>query len=359
MKYIDEFRNKPLIGNVAQAIRVSAGQGRAYKFMEVCGTHTTNIFRFALKSMLPENITLMSGPGCPVCVTPNDYLDKAVYLANLDRVIITTFGDMLKVPGSYSSLERERAGGRSVKVVYSTMDALEIARQNPDKEVVFLGIGFETTAPTVAQSVLIAKKEGIRNYSVLCGHKTMPEVLEAMVKGGNTDIDGFMLPGHVSAVIGPRPYEFLARKYGKRCVVAGFEPLDIMEAILMLVKQKTPKVEVEYARVINRNGNERARKAMKKVFEKTPSVWRGIGRVKDSGLAIRKRYSDFDAETKFNIRLKRVRQNKDCICGDVLRGSATPVQCKLFAKSCTPENPAGFCMVSSEGACAAYYKYRV
>lgn len=359
MKYIDEFRDKRLIDKVADEIRAKVDKRREYRLMEVCGTHTMAIFRFGLRDLLPENIRLISGPGCPVCVTPNGYLDRAIAIAGLPDVIITTFGDMMRVPGSFSSLEKEKAKGRNIKVVYSTDDALEVARKNPDKEVIFLGIGFETTAPTVASSIKAAQKNGIDNYSVLCGHKTMPEVLEVLVSDRNISVDGFLLPGHVSAIIGARPYEFLAEKYGKRCVIAGFEPADILQAILMLVTQKKPKVEIQYKRIIDLGGNTLAQKVMEDVFEKTTSEWRGIGKVKDSGLKIKNKFLLYDAETRFKVKIRSPKENKGCICGEVLKGIKTPLECRLFGKVCDPENPVGSCMVSTEGTCAAYYKYRV
>jgi len=357
MKYVDEFRDRRLIDKVAKRIGDAVDRGRAYNIMEVCGTHTMNIFRFALKEMLPSNINLISGPGCPVCVTPTAYLDRTIALANLKNVMITTFGDMLRVPGSRSSLERERARGNSIKIVYSADDAVAAARKNSDKEVVFLGIGFETTAPTVAVSILSAKKTGIKNYSVLCGHKTMPEVLKTLVKGDVVGLDGFLLPGHVSTIIGLGPYRFLSRRYGKRCVIAGFEPLDILQGILMLISQKTPKVEVQYTRMMNSRGNPIAQKVIDEVFEKTSSEWRGVGAVKKSGLKIRSGLSDFDAEKRFDIKIKPSKNNRDCICGAILKGVKMPLDCGLFGKLCSPENPVGACMVSSEGTCAAYYKY--
>ena len=356
MKYVDEFRDKKMVAALADAIRAAA-DGRTFTFMEVCGTHTMNIFRFGIKQLLPPNIRLVSGPGCPVCVTPNAYLDKAIAIAGLKDVIITTFGDMMRVPGSYSSLEKEKAKGRSIRVVYSCMDALEIARKNPGKEIVFLGIGFETTAPTVAQSVIAAKRDGIRNYSVLCGHKTMPEVMDALLKDGSVGVDGFLLPGHVSAVIGSRPYAFLSRKYAKRCVIAGFEPVDILQTVLMLIKQKKPVVEIQYKRIVEAPGNRLAKQAIEKVFDKTASEWRGMGVVKRSGLKIRSAFAVFDAGRKFRIGRARTRENKNCLCGDVLKGAAVPTDCRLFGCSCTPEHPVGACMVSGEGTCAAYYKY--
>ena len=358
MKYVDEFRSRTLIDKVAKEIRNSIDENRTYNIMEVCGTHTMSIFRYGLKDILPENIRLISGPGCPVCVTPNSFLDKAIYLSKLKDVIIATFGDMLKVPGSFSSLEKERANGAAIKTVYSTTDAVALAKRNAKKNVVFLGIGFETTAPTIAQSILTAKREKIRNYSVLCGNKTMPEVLEVLTKDSGSAIDGFLLPGHVSTIIGVKPYEFLAKRYGKRCVVAGFEPLDIMQAVLMLISQKAPAVEIQYTRIVGRLGNKLAQNSIKKVFRKCSSDWRGIGAVKDSGLAIKDEFASFDAETIFNPKPRPSRDDKGCMCGQILRGAKTPLECALFSRACTPENPIGACMVSGEGTCAAYYKYK-
>jgi len=264
---------------------------------------------------------------------------------------------MLRVPGSRSSLEAERASGKCVKIVYSTDDALDMAKRNPSKEVIFLGVGFETTAPTVASSIITAKKEGIGNYSVLCAHKTMPEALGALMADGCVGVDGFLLPGHVSVVTGVKPYGFLAKKYKAGCVVAGFEPVDILQAILMLMNQNRPMVEVQYKRIIDPLGNRLARETMGLVFEKCSSVWRGIGELKDSGLKIRKEFSDFDASLKFKIKIAPPRENKACACSMVLRGVKTPPECRLFGKRCTPETPIGPCMVSAEGTCAAYYKY--
>jgi hydrogenase expression/formation protein HypD len=356
MKYIDEFRDRRLIDKVAAEIRKAVDPKRTYNFMEVCGTHTMAIFRFGLKTILPRNINLISGPGCPVCVTPNEFIDKAIVLARREGVILATFGDMLKVPGSHSSLEKERANGALVKMVYSSMDALDLAKKNPDKEIVFLGIGFETTAPTIAQSIITAKKEKIKNYSVLCGHKTMPEALKVLTGELGSRIDGFLLPGHVSAIIGTGPYAFLPKR-GKRCVVTGFEPLDILQAIWMLLKQRSPKIDIEYTRIITRAGNALARRSMEKVFEAAPSQWRGIGKIKNSGLKIKKGFSEFDAELKFKPKISQPKEDKACICGDVIKGARTPLECKLFGKSCNPEHPVGACMVSSEGTCSAYYKY--
>lgn len=357
MKYVDEFRDRKLIDLVALKIRGASDSGRIYNIMEVCGTHTMSIFRFGLKDLLPDNIKLISGPGCPVCVTPNEFLDKAIAISGIKNVIIATFGDMLKVPGTFSSLEKEKARGAEIKVVYSSLDALDLARKSPGKEVVFLGIGFETTAPTVAQSILIARRENISNYSVLCGHKTMPEVLERLVSDGTIKVDEFLLPGHVSAVIGARAYKFLSARYKKGCVISGFEPLDILQSILMLIKQDVPSVEIQYNRIISEDGNPLAQEAISEVFEKDKSVWRGIGEVPGSGLKIRSPYKKFDAQTRFNPRPENSKENPNCFCGYILKGLKTPYDCRLFGKVCTPEKPAGACMVSSEGTCAAYYKY--
>ena len=357
MKYIDEFRSLALTKKLAGQIRSAVDERREYRYMEVCGTHTTAIFRFGLRDLLPSNIKLLSGPGCPVCVTPNGYLDHAIEIAKLPGVIITTFGDMIRVPGSRSSLEKEKAAGRAIKAVYSTDDALDIARKNPKREVVFLGVGFETTVPTVAASILEAKKEGIANYSVLSAHKTMPEALEFIAAGCDDRIDGFLLPGHVTAIIGTKPYKFLSKKYGIGAVVAGFEPVDMLQAILILLRQSSPKVEVQYRRVVEPTGNPLARRIVSRVFEESSSEWRGIGIVRRSGLKIRGGYSDFDASVKFKVKLPRVVENKACMCGMVLKGLKAPDECGLFGNRCAPENPAGACMVSSEGACAAYYKY--
>lgn len=358
MRYVDEFRDKRLIDTMARKIRRAASGGsRAHTFMEVCGTHTMSICRSGLRALLPDNVRLVSGPGCPVCVTPNSYIDKAIAYSRLNDVIITTFGDMFRVPGSNSSLEKERALGGNIVMVYSTEDALEIAGKNPSKPVIFLGIGFETTAPTVAEAILEAKRKRLKNFFVYSGHKTMPGPLKALASDRSIAVDGFLLPGHVSAVIGSRPYGFLAARFGKRCVVSGFEPLDIMQSILMLLKQRKPQVEIQYTRLVKPGGNPTARKIMREVFEETDSTWRGIGGIKKSGLRIRKKYSAFDAEANFEVKVRESKENALCICGDVLKGIREPEECALFAGSCKPEHPVGACMVSSEGACAAWYKY--
>jgi len=361
MRYLDEYRDKKLVERIFSKIQTELDSTRIYRFMEVCGTHTMSIFRYGLKTKLGPNIELISGPGCPVCVTEDDYMDKAIDLSRQKNVIIATFGDMLKVPGSESSLEKEKSKGAAIKIVYSTLDALELAEKYQDKKIIFLGVGFETTTPTIAGSIMEAKKRGLKNYFVLSGHKLIPPALELLVTSGETNIDGFILPAHVSTIIGSRPYESLAAKYNLPCVITGFEPLDILQGIYMLIaqiKKKKPSIEIQYSRIAKKEGNVKAREAMNKVFEKKDTRWRGIGIIKASGLKIRKEFSEFDAEKAFNIKLKRsVKKRKGCLCGEILKGVKTPLNCKLFKKACTPENPIGACMVSSEGTCAAYYRY--
>jgi hydrogenase expression/formation protein HypD len=303
---------------------------------------------------------MLSGPGCPVCVTDNSDLDKAIALAHIPGIIVTTFGDMLKVPGSRSSLERAKAEGADVRIVYSTMDALSIAEENPAKAVVFIGIGFETTAPTIAASVLQAQGEGLRNYYVLSLHKLTPPVVKALLDSGEVRLDGIVCPGHVSTIIGSIPWEFAARDYGIACAISGFEPVDILLCIDMLVAQvedRAPQVEIAYRRSVRPNGNRRALELMDAVFEPSPARWRGIGLIPDSGLRLKREYQHFDAELKFDIDPGPTYEPKGCICGNILRGMNTPLDCKLFAKACTPEHPVGPCMVSSEGSCSAYYLY--
>ena len=328
--------------------------------MEFCGGHTVTIFRYGIRQVLPSTIDMVSGPGCPICVTANADLDKAIALAQIQGVIIATFGDMLKVPGSYSSLQEVKANGADVRIVYSTMDALKIAEEDSNKSVVFLGIGFETTAPTIAASVLQAEEKEIRNYYVLSLHKLCPPVIQAILDSGEVKLDGLICPGHVSAIIGSHPWEFIARDYGIPCVVSGFEPLDILQCVDMLVAQienGESKVEIAYRRGVRPEGNQQALKLMEQVFEPCPAQWRGIGEVPNSGLKLRKEYQRFDAELAFDIDPGPTYEPKGCICGDILRGVKTPADCRLFGKACTPQYPVGPCMVSSEGSCSAYYLY--
>jgi len=331
---------------------------RNVTFMEVCGTHTMAVSRSGLRQLLPANVKLISGPGCPVCVTDTSYLDAAIELARRPDVIVTTFGDLVRVPGSESSLERERAAGAAVRVVYSPADALSLAQENPDKQVVFLGVGFETTAPTVAWTIKKAAQDGVMNFSVLCAHKTMPFAMEALLKDKEVKIDGFICPGHVSVITGAQLYQFIPERYGIPCVVCGFEAVDVMKCIAMLLAQiaeERAAVEIEYTRSVNQTGNPAAQQLIAEVFEESDAGWRGIGVIRRSGLAIRKEFSRWDAGK--SVTFRESSPHPGCRCGDVLRGVLTPPDCKLFAKACTPTNPLGPCMVSSEGACAAFYRY--
>jgi len=359
MKYLDEFRNKDAVNYYLQRIKKHVGKNKL-AFMEVCGTHTMVISRYGIRSVLPENLRLISGPGCPVCVTPNGYMDHAIALGRRDDVIITTFGDMFRVPGSTSSIEKVRSEGGDILIVYSTMDALTVAGNNPEKKVVFLGVGFETTAPTIAASIIEAKERGLKNYYVLCAHKIIPPPMEALLLNERIGLDGFLCPGHVSVIIGSRPYEFIPEKYKKGCVVAGFEPVDVLASIDMLVNQMVsgePAVEIQYKRVVKAEGNTAALRMMEEVFEVCDAEWRGIGLIPDSGLKINERYRNFDADVNIEADIEPLQERKGCICGLILQGLKTPPECTLFRKVCTPENPVGACMVSSEGTCAAYFKY--
>ena len=358
MKFISEFRRSELAEGLIS--RIHRQSRTPVRLMEFCGGHTVTIFRYGIRQVLPETIEMVSGPGCPVCVTANANLDKAIALSRMPGVIIATFGDMIKVPGSYSSLQKVKADGADVRMVYSTMDALNIAEGNPDKSVVFLGIGFETTAPTIAASVLQAEERGIKNYYILSMHKLCPPVIRALLDSGEVKLHGLICPGHVSAIIGSHPWEFIARDYGIPCVVSGFEPLDILQCVTMLVEQvenDESEVEIAYRRGVRPEGNREALKLIEQVFEVCPAEWRGIGKIPDSGLKLKKEYQSFDAELAFDINPGPTYEPAGCICGDILRGVKTPADCSLFAKACTPENPVGPCMVSSEGSCSAYYLY--
>jgi hydrogenase expression/formation protein HypD len=335
--------------------------GRPVKFMEVCGTHTMAAFRTGLRSLLPDGVSLLSGPGCPVCVTPKPYLDRAIAIARQTDVIICSFGDMLRVPGTESSLERVRAEGGDIRVVYSPLDALQMAVGNPERRVVFLGVGFETTTPTVAWTMIKAKHDGVSNFSVLCAHKTIPEAMAGLLAAGEAGIDGFLCPGHVSVIIGSQAYEGLCSTHKAPCVVAGFEAMDMAKGIEMLLAQVADgraEVEVEYTRSVDASGNAQAREFCESVFEKGDLEWRGLGVVPDSGLKIRSEYADHDAEQIFkDLKIPVSKGDGACRCGEVLRGIRLPTECELFARECEPTNPIGACMVSSEGTCAAYYKY--
>ena len=358
MKFITEFRNSELAqGLIADICRKSK---RKVRFMEFCGGHTVTIFKYGIRQALPPTVSMVSGPGCPVCVTATTDINKAIAVSLIPGVIITSFGDMLRVPGSHSSLQNARAAGADVRIVYSTLDALKIAQENPKRTVVFIGVGFETTAPTIAASVLQAKEQGIKNYCVLSLHKLCPPVIKTILDAGEVKLDGLICPGHVSAITGSNAWEFVAHNYGIPCVVAGFEPTDILQCVDMLVTQvekHEAKVEIAYKRGVTPEGNLQAQKIMQQVFEPRPANWRGLGEVPNSGLKLRPEYALFDAEVTFNIKLEPGIEPKGCICGEILRGVKTPADCRLFRKVCTPENPVGPCMVSSEGSCSAYYLY--
>ena len=358
MKFVSEYRDSELGKRLID--RIHHHSTKPIRLMEFCGGHTVAIFKHGIRQLLPQTIEMLSGPGCPICVTANIDLDKAIALAHLPNVIITTFGDMLRVPGSYSSLQLAKAEGSDIRIVYSAQDAVYIARDNPDKSVIFIGIGFETTAPTIAASILQAEQEGINNYYILCLHKLCPPIMKALLNLGEVRLSGIVCPGHVSAIIGSYPYQFIPDDYGIACVVSGFEPLDILLCVDMLVNQietEQYKVEIAYRRGVKPEGNKQANLLMDTVFEVGEANWRGIGVVPLSGLRLRKKYERVDAEKNFDINPGPSREAKGCICGSILRGVSTPLDCKLFRHSCTPEHPLGPCMVSAEGSCATYYHY--
>jgi len=360
MKYLDEYRDPDLAANLIRRIK-SLGR-KPVRLMEICGTHTVAIFRHGIRSVLPENLILVSGPGCPVCVTAQIDIDRSIKLARNPDVIVTTFGDLVRVPGSGSSLAREKAEGADVRTVYSTFDALTIARNHPDRKVVFLGIGFETTAPTVAAAVMTARQEGLKNFSVLSLHKLLPPAMEALLSGGETRIDGFICPGHVSTIIGTSAYEAVVRQHGTPCVVVGFEPTDILEGLYRLIRmleKNQAGVEIQYRRAVRPEGNVKAMQLLGTVFEPTLAAWRGLGVIPDSGLKIRQAFSLHDAAQSFDLEVPVPEDPKGCACSEVIRGLKTPLDCAFFASKCTPEEPVGPCMVSTEGTCAAYYKYQV
>lgn len=358
LEFAQAFRDPALARNLIDRIReVTPGPLR---LMEVCGTHTMAIFRHGIRSVLPPEITLLSGPGCPVCVTAQKDIDAFVELARNARVTLTTFGDLMKVPGSGTSLAREKADGADVRMVYSIFDAVNMARENPDREVVFCGVGFETTIPTIAAGILMAKEQGLTNFSIYAAHKLTPPALGALMTADGVEVDGFILPGHVSVITGTRAYAPVVEAYQVPSVIAGFEPLDILEGVRMLVEQNAagkPALENAYPRAVAEDGNPKAREVMDQVFEPGNALWRGIGEIPDSGMALRPEYQAFDAGAKFDIDLPDTPEPKGCACGEILMGLKTPDRCALYKKTCTPLNPVGPCMVSSEGACAAYYRY--
>lgn len=355
----DKFNNKDIAQSLARQI-AELTKDFDMSIMEVCGTHTMAIHRFGIKSLLPGNIKLLSGPGCPVCVTPNEYIDKAIAYSTHPDCILATFGDMNRVPGSYSSLAQEKAKGANIKYLYSPRDSIEISQANPDKKVIFFAAGFETTAPTIAATIKEAHSLKTGNLFVISALKTIPETLQALVNTSELNINGFLLPGHLSTITGTDLYNFLPIKHKLSCVVSGFEPTDILQSVYMLVRQITknkPSVENQYSRIVRKEGNIKAQTLINEVFCTVESNWRGIGKIPGSGLKIRQEFQKYDAEHNIPIKIKEIRENQGCICGLILRGLKTPPECPLYKKTCTPETPSGACMVSSEGTCAAYYKY--
>lgn len=358
MKYLDEFRAR----GPAEALieKIQARNTDRPNFMEVCGTHTVAILKSGIKERLRGKINLISGPGCPVCVTSSQDVDKAISVAGIDGAILTTFGDMIRVPGTSSSLEKERAEGRDIRVIYSTMDAVAMAEKNPSKSVVLLAVGFETTTPTIAYAVSLAYERKLSNFFILSLNKLIPPAMSALLEMGEINLHGFICPGHVSTIIGPDPYRFISRDYGIPCVIAGFEATDILQAILMLLSHQEgaeSRVMIQYKRSVTENGNPAALGLVDEVFERNDARWRGIGIIPESGLKLREKYKKYDVEDRFDIPQGTDHEPSDCICGRILRGISQPGDCKLFGKRCHPDHPIGPCMVSSEGTCAAHYFY--
>jgi hydrogenase expression/formation protein HypD len=358
MKFIDEFRDPALARALVESLRKRTRQ--PVRLMEFCGGHTHAILRFGIRALLPPTLEMLSGPGCPVCVTPSAGLDHAIALSRFRGVILTTFGDMVRVPGSRGSLQNARAEGADIRIVYSPMDAVKLAEKNSSHSVIFLGVGFETTAPGVAASILQAQQEGIRNYTVLCLHKLTPPATKAILEGGEVKLSGILGPGHVTTVIGTDAWRFLSETYHVPMAVAGFEPLDILRAIGMLVDQVNEgqaRVDNAYSRSVLPQGNRTALAIMNEVFEPCDAEWRGLGVLPESGLRLREKYAAFDASNVFHVSVTPSHDPPGCRCGEVLRGILMPPDCSLFRNTCTPENPVGPCMVSAEGACAAYYQF--
>ncbi len=358
LKYIEEFRDASLAKDLAASIRQKSK--KPLRLMEVCGTHTMAIFRHGIRSVLPDNITLLSGPGCPVCVTAQKDIDAFVAFSRLDDVIVTTFGDLMKVPGSGTTLSRQKAAGADVRIVYSVFDAVTMAKENPDKQVVFCAVGFETTIPTIAAGILMAAAQDLDNFFIHSANKLTPPALAALMETEGVEIDGFILPGHVSVITGIDAYRPVFETYNIPSVIAGFEPIDILQAIHLLVLQNEtgkPALENAYTRAVSTRGNPKAKAVMHQVFDVCGAAWRGIGFIAGSGMKLNQVFSSFDAGAGFNLDLPEVPEPKGCACGDILMGLKTPEACALYKKKCTPMTPVGPCMVSSEGACAAYYKY--
>jgi hydrogenase expression/formation protein HypD len=358
MKYVDEFRNSELVKTLANSIRRISK--KPVRIMEVCGGHTMAIHRFGIPSLLPPHIELLSGPGCPVCVTSRGFIDTVAAMARIPGVIIATYGDLVRVPGSRVSLEQEKAAGADVRIVYSTLDALEIARQNTNKKIVFPGIGFETTTPSSAVAVLEAERQNLRNFFLLSAHKTMPGAMAALLEEG-IRIDGYIGPGHVSTIAGADMYRPLLEKHPISLVISGFEPVDLLQSIYMIVSQveeNRQELEIQYKRVVTPGGNLKARELVQTLFEPCDDWWRGLGIIPGSGMALRKEYTAYNASQTLPVETEPVKEPAGCLCGEILKGLKKPADCRLFVKVCTPSNPVGACMVSGEGACQAYFKYR-
>ena len=358
MKFVDEFRNNDYAKKLVEKLNNISCE--KMNIMEVCGTHTMAIFRYGIRDILPPNINLISGPGCPVCVTPQSYIDTAMTLSEQDDVIIATFGDMMKVPGKKGSLSKKKAEGADIRIVYSPMDCLDMALKNPSKKIVFLSIGFETTAPMTAVTAIEAKKNNISNLFFFTAHKIVPPAMEALVQDKDIKIDGFLLPGHVSAIIGTKPYDFLSKEYNIPGVVTGFEPIDILQGLntlVNLISKKDHRIDNEYKRIVKAEGNIIAEAYIVKAFDIVDSSWRGLGKIPKSGLEFNSEFEYFDALKHFKINYEEYDGSPGCKCGEILKGKIKPTDCPLYKNLCTPENPVGSCMVSSEGTCAAYFRY--
>lgn len=362
LEYLKDFRQGDIIRGMAEEIRRVIGE-RPVTFMEVCGGHTASILRFGLPGLLPENVHLLSGPGCPVCVTPSSVIEQAVLCARRGKTVVASYGDLVRVPGVHHSLESARGEGAQVEVIFGAMDAVEMAEAHPQRDVVLVGIGFETTAPTTAAALLRARELRLRNFFLLSAHKTMPEAMKWLVTAGEVAIDGFICPGHVSTVTGSQMYQVLAKDLGKPCVIAGFEPADLMETILFLCRQVVEgrsEVEIAYRRAVRPEGNRKAQVVMNQVYQPCESEWRGLGAIPRSGLRLRHEFAEHDPIRRWGIELPAdlaLGEPKGCICGEILRGVAIPTKCGLFGEACTPEHPVGACMVSDEGTCHAWYVY--
>jgi hydrogenase expression/formation protein HypD len=357
MKFIDEFRDRAIAQGLVQRIRKASK--RPIQLMEVCGTHTVSVFRYGIRGLLPEGIRLLSGPGCPVCVTPNSDIDLAIALSREKDTMIVSFGDMMKVPGSRSSLQKEKADGGDIRMVYSALETLRVARENPNKRVIFFAVGFETTSPTIAVTIHRATEEKVKNLFFLNSQKRIPAAIRLLLESKKVGIDGFILPGHVSTIIGTKPYQFISEEFGLPGVVTGFEPLDILQGIWMLVKQAEESraaIEIQYRRIASEEGNILAMGKLYEVFENDEGQWRGLGKIPDSGYRFKEPYQGLDA-MNFHVPVEPPKEHPECLCGEVLQAIKTPLECRLFKKVCHPENPVGPCMVSMEGTCHSYFRF--